>query len=124
VPHAVPAQPLPETIQLMPRSGFPAELTTAANARADPISTGVVCGDTTTATSLVIVTLTEKLFELSATLVACTAITFGTGILRGDVYEPVAVIVPIVELPPGIPFTLQFTFVFVELLTTAANACN
>lgn len=32
--------------------------------------------------------------------------------------------VPTVALPPGIPFTLQVTAVFVELLTTAVNACG
>lgn len=32
-------------------------------------------------------------------------------------------IVPTVTFPPGIPFTLQFTVVLVELLTIALNVC-
>lgn len=34
------------------------------------------------------------------------------------------VIVPTPALPPEIPFTLQFTAVFVELVTTAVKACG
>jgi hypothetical protein len=34
------------------------------------------------------------------------------------------VIVPNVELPPAIPFTLQVTAVFVELATVAVKACG
>ena len=37
---------------------------------------------------------------------------------------PLVLIVPTVALPPRIPFTLQFTAVFVELLTVAANVCG
>jgi hypothetical protein len=33
-------------------------------------------------------------------------------------------IVPTVEFPPGTPFTLQLTAVFVELLTVAVNVCG
>ena len=37
---------------------------------------------------------------------------------------PLVLIVPTVALPPRIPFTLQFTAVFVELLTVAVNVCG
>jgi hypothetical protein len=46
----------------------------AEKARAAPSSTGMACGETETATSLVTPTTAEALLELSATLVACTMI--------------------------------------------------
>jgi hypothetical protein len=39
------------------------------------------------------------------------------------VYTPSAVIVPAAAVPPGTPFTLQVTPVFVTLTTVARNAC-
>ena len=42
----------------------------------------------------------------------------------GEVYTPLVLIVPTVALPPEIPFTLQFTALFVELLTVAVNTCG
>ena len=52
-------------------------------------------------------------FELSAALVAVTVTLAGEGGAGGAVYcavaEPVARIVPMVEFPPAIPFTLQLT---------------
>jgi hypothetical protein len=39
-------------------------------------------------------------------------------------YTPAGVIVPLDALPPGMPFTLQFTFVSVEFVTVAVNTCE
>ena len=123
-PQAAPAHPLPETTQLTVRSGLPVELTVAANGRAAPSSTGIVCGDTEIEISLVIVTTAAALFELSAELVACTVTKLPGGRSVGAVYVPLALIVPTAASPRGIPFTLQFTAAFVELVTTAVKSCG
>jgi hypothetical protein len=60
---------------------------------------------------------------VSSTLVAITETELGTGKLPGAVYTPLALIVPVAALPPEIPFTLQITAVFAELLTVATNVC-
>ena len=85
VPQAAPAHPFPETIHVTARSGLPEEFTVAVNARAAPSSTGIVCGDTDTEMSLVIVTSAVAVFELSAALVACTVTELGTGRSPGEV---------------------------------------
>jgi hypothetical protein len=72
-------------IQLIVRSGLPAELTVAVNDRAAPSSTGIVCGDTETEMSLVTVTTAVALFELSAALVACTLTEPVAGRSAGEV---------------------------------------
>jgi hypothetical protein len=123
-PHAAPAHPTPETIQLTARLGLPAEFTVAANGRAAPSSMGIVCGETDTKMSLVMVTAAAALFELSAALVACTVTALMAGRLLGDVNTPFELIVPTVALPPEIPFTLHVTAVFIELPTTAINVCG
>src|ERR1700719_5130026 len=96
----------------MARSGLPVEFTIAANGRAAPSSTGIVCGDTETEMSLVTVTRAVALLELSAALVACTVTEPVAGRSAGEVYTPVVLIVPTAALPPEIRFTLQFTAVF------------
>jgi hypothetical protein len=96
----------------------------AANARTAPNSTGIVCGDTETVMSLVTVTRAVALLELSAALVACTVTEPVAGRSPGEVYTPLVLIVPTVGLPLEIPFTLQSTAVFVELLTVAVNTCG
>src|SRR5947207_1502204 len=45
----------------------------------------------------------------------------GLGTENGAVYKPAAEIVPTVEFPPGMPFTLQFPAVFDEPVTVAVN---
>jgi hypothetical protein len=109
---------------LTARSGLPAELTIPAKGLAAPNSTGIACGETETAMSLVTVTTAEALFELSSTLVARTIICPNAGKLPGEVYTPAALIVPTAAVPPEIPFTCQFTAVFVVLLTTAVKFCT
>ena len=84
-PQAAPAHPLPDTTQLTARSGLPAEFTVAANGRAAPSSTGIVCGDTETEMSLVTVTTAIALFELSAALVAWTSTEPDAGRSPGEV---------------------------------------
>src|ERR1700693_2571496 len=58
-----------------------------------------------------------------AVLVAVIMTVCGEGIELGAVYRPRAEIVPIALLPPGIPFTLQFTVVVVVPVTLAVNCC-
>src|SRR5260370_7945296 len=99
-PHAVPAQAFPDTIQLTARSGLPAELTIAAKALAAPNSTGIACGETETAMSLVTVTTADALFELSATLIACTIICPEVVKLVGQAETPLPLIVPTPAFPP------------------------
>ena len=58
----------------------------------------------------------------SAALTAATVTVVGP--VAGAVYRPEAVIVPAVELPPAIPFTVQFTAVFDVPVTDAVNCCD
>jgi len=67
------------------------------------------------------VTVTIADFVASAWLVAATCTVTGLGKSAGAMYNPLVLIVPIVELPPATPFTLQFTLVFVVFLTVAVN---
>ena len=85
VPHAAPVHPLPEIIQVTDRLGLPAEFTVAVNGRKAPSSTGIVCGETETEMSLVIVTSEAEVLELSAALVACTDTEAGAGRFAGAV---------------------------------------
>jgi hypothetical protein len=77
----------------------------------------------------VIVTLALPDLEVSSVLVAVTVTMAGDGGADGAVYVavaapvPVLAIVPIVELPPAIPFTLQVTPVLVVPETLAVNTC-
>jgi hypothetical protein len=75
----------------------------------------------------VIVTLALPDLEVSSALVAATVTVAGEGGADGAIYvavsAPAPAIVPIVELPPAIPFTLQVTPVFVVPETLAVNTC-
>jgi len=77
----------------------------------------------------VIVTLALPDLEVSSALVAPTVTVAGEGGADGAVYVAVAApvpafaIVPIVELPPAIPFTLQVTPLFAVPETLAVNTC-
>jgi hypothetical protein len=84
VPQLAPAHPFPETIQVMERSGLPAEFTFAVNGRAAPSSTGIPGGETDSEMSLAIVSAAAALFELSAALVACTITPAGIGRSPGE----------------------------------------
>ena len=74
-----------------------------------------------------IVTLALPDLEVSSALVAATVTVAGEGGADGAVYvavaAPVPAIVPIIELPPAIPFTLQVTSVFAIPETPAVNIC-
>ena len=59
---------------------------------------------------------------VSATLVAAT-VTVPEGTFVGAVYSPDVEMVPSVEFPPLMPFTVQVTAVFVVPLTVAVNCC-
>jgi hypothetical protein len=123
VPHATPVHPLPDSIHVTDRFGLLAEFTAAANGCAVPSSTETVLGATDTETSLVMIARALEFLLVSSALVAVTETELGAGKLAGAVYVPPAVIVPTAALPPGIPFTLQITALFVELLTVATNVC-
>ena len=60
----------------------------------------------------------------SAALTACTVTVLGLGNMAGAAYEPVALIVPVVDVPPVTPFTCQVTAVFEVPETVAANVCE
>ncbi len=68
-----------------------------------------------------IVTLAAPDFVGSATLVADTVTVLGDGTLFGAVYNPPAVMVPTLVLPPATPFTFQVTPKFDEPVTVAVN---
>jgi hypothetical protein len=62
-------------------------------------------------------------FVVSATLVAVTVTVFGLGTEPGAVNSPPVETVPVVELPPCAPFTLQVTAVLEEPETVAVKDC-
>lgn len=68
-------------------------------------------------------TFAEALNVVSACETAMIATVVGFGTLNGAVYKPVVEITPIVEFPPGVPFTCQVTLVL-ELLLMVAPNCN
>jgi hypothetical protein len=68
------------------------------------------------------VTGTDADFVGSCTATAVTVTAAGDGTVAGAMYTPAAEIVPMVELPPGTPFTCQVTDVFDALATVAVNA--
>jgi hypothetical protein len=103
---------------------LPAELTVATKGRTAPSSTSIDWGDMETETSLAMVTAEDELTEVSAALVAVIEMFPGDVRIEGAVYTPPAFTVPIDALPPGTPFTLQVTAVFVVLLTVAENVCS
>jgi hypothetical protein len=57
----------------------------------------------------------------SAADTAVTVTIAGEGTVMGAVYTPDVEIIPTVVLPPATPLTLQFTAVFDEPVTEAAN---
>ena len=57
----------------------------------------------------------------SAADTAVTVTIAGEGTAMGAVYTPDVEIIPTVALPPATPLTLQFTVVFDEPVTEAAN---
>src|SRR5207302_4834143 len=71
----------------------------------------------------VMVTLAVSDFALSATEIAFTVTGFGAGTVVGAVKSPVALIVPVVELPPVTLFTCHVTAVFDVFATVAVNCC-
>jgi len=83
-----------------------------------PGRTPAAVGEMLTATSLVTVTLADALALAEAWLVAVTVMA-PPGKIAGAMYWPLAEIVPICELPPATPFTLQLTSRFDVPLTVA-----
>src|SRR5215470_8652682 len=67
------------------------------------------------------VTLADPESAAFATETATTVTVGGFGMELGAVYNPVALIVPTVALPPDMPFTCQLTAVFVVPVTLAMN---
>ena len=92
-----------------------------------PNATFTEDGEIALETPHVIVTLAPPDLEVSSALVAVTVTVAGDGGADGAVYvaapAPVLAIVPIVELPPAIPFTLHTTPVFVVPETPAVKTC-
>lgn len=61
----------------------------------------------------------------SALLTAATVTDVGVELpcSNGAVYSPDGEIVPVLEVPPLTPFTVQYTLVFVVPATVAVNCC-
>lgn len=117
VPWLPPVTPF--TCQATAVLGTP--FTAAVNCCVVKMATLTGLGVTVTATCCA--TVTEADPE-SAALAAETAVTVtveGLGIVLGAVYNPLAVIVPTVALPPAVPFTCQVTAVFVVPVTVSMN---
>ena len=74
--------------------------------------------------SLVIVSCAVADFVESAWLVAVTFTVVDEGRSAGAVYTPFVAIVPVDGFPPGMPFTLQLTFVSEVFVTVAENDCE
>jgi hypothetical protein len=74
--------------------------------------------------SLVIVSCTVADFVESAWLVAVTFTVVEEGRSAGAVYTPFVAIVPVDGFPPGMPLTLQLTFVLGVFVTVAENDCE
>lgn len=68
-------------------------------------------------------TFAEALKVVSACEIAMIVTVVGFGTLKGAMYRPVVEIMPMVEFPPGVPFTCHVTAV-VELLLRLAPNCN
>ena len=67
------------------------------------------------------VTVADAVSLESAADVAVTVTTWAAATVAGAVNTPAVVIVPVVELPPTIPLTLQVTTVFVVFVTVAVK---
>jgi hypothetical protein len=67
------------------------------------------------------VTIAEPESDVFAEETAVTVTVAGFGMEVGAVYNPLALMVPAVVLPPGVPFTCQVTAVFVVPVTVARN---
>jgi hypothetical protein len=98
-------------------------LTLAVNCCVPDSWTEALAGETETDTADITVTDAEADFFGSATLVAAIVTVAGEGKLDGAVYNPLAEILPLVELPPATPFTDQVTLVSEFVLATAAVNC-
>ncbi len=122
LPHAL-GHDAPVTLQRNAVFGWPALLTLLLNGCSAPNSTAATFGAICTAMSLTMATLALPDFVGSAALMAVMVTLAGDGRLAGAVYAPAEVIVPAAAPPPGTPFTLQVTAVFVELVTVATNVC-
>ena len=121
VPHDVPLQPLPATLQLTPV--FEEPLTEAENCRLPPTTTTALVGEMLIETGPEIVTVALPDLDGAATEVAVTVIRFGFGALPGATYSPLDEIVPQAAPVQPLPTMLQVTAVFVVPRTVAANCC-
>jgi len=110
---------IPFTVQLTP--AFDVPLTVAVNCWVCETTTEALVGDSVTETPFIMVTEVEADFVESAALIALTVTVAGEGAVAGLVYRPPLEMVPTVELPPAIPFTVQLTPVFDVPLTVTVN---
>src|SRR5262249_8904108 len=86
-----------------------APFTVAVNCGVVKIATLIWLGLTATATDCAMVTEAEPESAVFATDTADTITVAGFGTELGALYKPVELIVPTVELPPGVPFTCHVT---------------
>ena len=121
VPHPLPEQPVPITLQLTPV--FEVPLTLALNCCVWPSATFAEVGEIVMPTCSV--TVTEALADLfrSATDVAVTVTNGGKGAWEGAVYRPPDVMLPHVVPAQPDPLRLQVTEVLDDPVTVALNCC-
>lgn len=101
--------------------GFAWPPTVAVNCCVAPVIITALAGDMATPAA-VTVTVTVALARLVASA-ALMAVTLCVPAWEGAVYSPVASMVPVVEFPPAILSTDQFTLVSLVPPTVALNCC-
>jgi hypothetical protein len=121
VPHAEPAQPAPDTLQLTALLVVP--VTVAVNCLVSPANTCALVGEILTTTGVTTVTVAVPNLEGSASEVAVTIIVGGLGTALGAVYRPAPVMVPQAEPVQSAPARLQVTAVLLVPETVAVNCC-
>jgi hypothetical protein len=95
-------------------------VTVAVNCCVFDNPTEALVGDMVTEMEAIRFTVAWPYFVVSAALVAVT-VTLGPGADEGAAYNPVLEIVPTVEFPPAVPFTLHVTAVLALPFTVAVN---
>jgi len=100
---------IPLTLQMTPVAGLPVAETVAVNTCTPPVGMLTVPGETVTMRPTFRLTVAEALFWGDAWLTAMTVTPAEDGRTDGAVYSPVAEIVPVLALPPDVPFTSHVT---------------
>ena len=125
VPHAAPLQPVPESDHVTPLAPVSFIKVAVKFCLPMPACTFAVVGESVIEITgaVVIVTVVESDFVLSACEVAVMVTVPPVGTVVGAVYSPDALIVPILAALADVLLTCQVTVVFVVPETVAVNCC-